>query len=194
MKKVREVGQSHIDARRTGTPAAKRLQAEIAHLFDENVRNEKESHILAWMVALYMHFELESDSTWSLPTLYTDSKLGSIFDFVYHLSNDLGSVLVMKGLSQRGRSPRLYECEEGYLHYPEYTQTMWADVGNAMYGYMAKHLNLIPDAPNLGEELSEDVVEIAYNLYFMYATLQIDVASLLGIDQTILAAGGLEWQ
>ena len=73
------------------------------------------------------------------------------------------------------------------MHYPEYTQTMWADVGNAMYGYMARHLNLIPDAPNLGEELSGDVVEIAYNLYFMYATLHIDVTSLLGIDQTILA-------
>ena len=84
-------------------------------------------------------------------------------------------------------APRLYACEEGYLHYPQYTQTMWADVGNTMYGYMAKHLNLIPDAPNLGEELSGDVVEIAYNLYFMYATLHIDVASLLGIDQTILA-------
>ena len=66
------------------------------------------------------------------------------------------------------------------MHYPEYTQTMWADVGSAMYGYVAKHLDLIPDAPNLGDEF-------AYNLYFMYAALQVDVASLLGIDPTILA-------
>ena len=150
LKKVREVAQSHIDARRAGNPAAKHLQSEIAHLFDEAKRSEKDAHILVWMVVLYMHFELENHSTWSLPSLYTDSKLGSIFNFVYHLSNDLGSVLVMKGLSQRGHSPRSYECEEGYLHYPQYTQTMWADVGNAMYGYMVKHLSLISDAPNLG--------------------------------------------
>ena len=95
--------------------------------------------------------------------MYTDANLGSIFNFIYHSSHDLGGVLVMKGLA-----PRLYKCEEGYPHYPQYTQTMWADVGNAMYGYMNKHLNLVSDAPNLGEELSGDVIEIAYNLYFMW--------------------------
>ena len=52
-----------------------------------------------------------------------------------NLSNDLGNVFVMKGLAQRGHSPRLYKCEEGTLHYPTHTHTLWADVGNAMYGY-----------------------------------------------------------
>ena len=55
-----------------------------------------------------------------------------------------------------------------------------------MYGYMSKHLDLLPDAPNLGEEQSGDVIEIAYNLYFMYAALNIDVSSLLGIDSSVL--------
>ena len=185
-KKAREYAQSHIQSRRTGTPAAKHLQAEISHLFDN--RSEKEAHILAWMVGLHMHLELEDNAQWSLPSLYTDEKLGSIFNFIYHLTNDLGSVVVLKGLSQRGHSPRLYEREEGYVHYPQYTQTMWAaDVGNAMYGYVGKHLDLLPDAANIGPELLGDVIEIAYNLYFMYAALQIDVASLLGVDPTVLS-------
>ena len=177
-QKVREIAQPHLNARREGNPAAKYLQSEISHLFDSAQRSEKEAHILAWMVVLHMHSELERNSGWSLP-LCTH--------FIFHLSHDLGSVLVMKGLPSRGHSPRLYECEEGYIHYPEYTQTMRADVGNAMYGYVAKHLNLLPDAPNLGDELTGDVVEIAYNLYFMHAALQIDVASLLGVEPTTLA-------
>ena len=55
-----------------------------------------------------------------------------------------------------------------------------------MYGYMTKHLNLVSDAPNIGPELAGDVIEIAYNLYFMFAALNIDVASLVGIDPSIL--------
>ena len=93
LRKVREIVQPHIDARREGIPA-KHLQSEIHYLFDKTKRSEKEAHILAWMVLLYMHSELESNSGWSLPSLYTDSKLGSIFNVIYHLSHDLGSVLV----------------------------------------------------------------------------------------------------
>ena len=107
LKKVREVAQPHIDSRRTGNSAAKHLQGEISYLFDENVRSEKEAHILAWMVVLYMHSELENNSTWSLPSLYTEEKMSSIFNFIYHLGHDLGSVFVMKGLAQRGHSPHL---------------------------------------------------------------------------------------
>ena len=112
--------------------------------------------------------------------------MSSIFNFIYHLSNDLGSVLAMKALAQRGHSPRLYKCEEGSLHYPTYSQTLWADVGSAMYRYMNKHLNLVSDAPNIGPELAGDVIEIAYKLYFMYAALNIDIASLLGINPSVL--------
>ena len=39
---------------------------------------------------------------------------------------------------------------------------------------------------NLGDELQGDVIEIALNLYFMYAVLHIDVASLLGVEQTMV--------
>ena len=93
---------------------------------------------------------------------------------------------MLKGLSQRGHSPRLYESEEGYRHYAQMTPTMWADVGNTMYGYVAKHLDLVPDAQALEAEKLGDVIEVAYNLYFMYAALHIDVASLLGIQPNIL--------
>ena len=140
-----------------------------------------------WWHSICITNKLEDNAQWSLPPLYTDEKLGSIINFIYHLAHDLGSVLVLKGLSQRGHSPRLKECDEGYVHYPNYTQTMWADVGNAMYGYVGKHLDLLPDAANTGPELLGDVIEIAYNLYFMYAALRIDVASLLGVDTTILS-------
>ena len=167
LKKVHKIAESHIESRRHGTTAAKHLQGEINYLFDDKVRSEKESHILAWMVLLHMHFELENNSIWSLQPLYTDAKMSSIFNFIYHLSNDLGSVQVMKALAHRGHSPRLYKCEEGTLHYPAYSQTFCADVGSAMYGYMNDHLKLVSDAPNLGSESAGDVIEIARNLYFM---------------------------
>ena len=102
LKKVYEVAESHIESRRHGNPAAKHLQGEINYLFDEKVRGEKESHILAWMVVPHMHSELEANSIWSLPPLFTEEKMSSIFNFIYHLTNDLGSVLVMKALAQRG--------------------------------------------------------------------------------------------
>ena len=79
---------------------------------------------------------------------------------------------------------------EGTLHDSAYTQTLWADVGNHMYGYMNKYLNLVSDAPNLGDELAGDVIEIAYNLCFMYAALNIDVASLLALMNPSLLDGG----
>ena len=186
LNKVHKLAGPHIEKRRQDTPASKHLQGEINYLFDDNVRSEKEAHILAWTVLLHMHSELEDNSTWSLPPLHTDTKMSSIFNFIYHLASDLGSVGVMKALSQRGHSPRLYKCEEGYLHYPSYTHTLWADVGNAMYGYMNEHLQLVSDALNIGHELAGDVIEIAYNLYFMYAVLNIDVASLLGVEPTVL--------
>ena len=51
---------------------------------------------------------------------------------------------------------------------------------------MNDHLNLVSDGPGLGAEQAGDVIEIAYNLYAMYALLNIDVESLLGIDQSVL--------
>ena len=110
----------------------------------------------------------------------------SIYHFIYHLTSDLGNIAVMKSLSQRGHSPRLYKCEEGTYHYPGLSQTLWADVGNAMYGHISKELELISDAPNINQVNAGDVIEIAYNLYAMYATLNIDVAALLNIDQSVL--------
>ena len=185
--KVRRIADPHIEKKRRGATKAKDLQDEITYLFDETVRTDKESHVLAWMVLLYMHSELEKNSKWSLSPLYTPAKMSSVFNFIYHLSNDLGSVFVMKAFAQRGHSPRLYKCEEGTLHYPPHTHTLWADVGNAMYAYMNDHLNLVSDGPGLGPEQAGDVIEIAYNLYSMYALLNIDVESLLGIDQSVLA-------
>ena len=186
MEKVRRIADPHIERKMKGPTKAKNLQDELTYLFDETVRTDREAHILVWMVLIYMHTELENNSLWSLPLLYTPEKMSSVFNFIYNLSNDLGNVSVMKGLSQRGHSPRMYKCEEGTLHYPNHTHTLWADVGNSMYGYMNDYLNLVSDAPGLGQEQAGDVIEIAYNLYSMYATLNIDVSSLLGIDQSVL--------
>ena len=139
------------------------------------------------MICLYMHQKLEDNSKWSLPLLYTDHKLSSIYNFIYHLTSDLGNVAIMKALSQRGHSPRMYSCEEGTYHYPGISQTLWADVGNAMYGHMNKELKLVSDAPGMNQVVAGDVIEIAYNLYTMYATLNIDVALLLNVDPSGLA-------
>ena len=55
-----------------------------------------------------------------------------------------------------------------------------------MYGYMNKELGLVSDAPGISSVNAGDVVEIAYNLYAMYATLNIDVAMLLNVDPSVL--------
>ena len=187
MAKVREFADPRIEVRAWQSQNAKKFQDDLsAALCDEKVRSVKDSHILIWMICIYMHTELEKNSTWSLPPLYTDQKMSSIFDFIYHLTNDLGSVEVMKALSSRGHSPRLYKCEEGTYHYPGLSTTLWADVGNSMYGYMNKHLELITDAPGINQVKAGDVIEIAYNLYAMYAVLNNDVSSLLNIHQSVL--------
>ena len=51
---------------------------------------------------------------------------------------------------------------------------------------MNKHLELIADAPGINQVEAGDVIEIAYNLYAMYAILNFDVSSLLNIDQSVL--------
>ena len=186
MAKVRSFADPRIQIRKWQNQKAKDLQDELSALFDEKVRSIKDSHILIWMICIYMHSELEKNSTWSLPPLYTQNRMSSIFNFIYHLTNDLGNVAVMKALSGRGHSLGLYKCEEGTYHYPGLSPTLWADVGNAMYGYLNKHLELITDAPGINQVNAGDVIEIAYNLYAMYAVLNVDVSALLNIDQSVL--------
>ena len=101
MEKVRRIADPLTERKKQGPLKAKTLQDQITYLFDETVRTDKEAHILAWMVLIYMHTELENNSIWSLPPLYTREKMSSIFNFIYHLSNDLGNVTVMEGLAQR---------------------------------------------------------------------------------------------
>ena len=55
-----------------------------------------------------------------------------------------------------------------------------------MYGHMNKELRLVSDAPGMNQVVAGDVIEIAYNLYTMYATLNIDVALLLNVDPSVL--------
>ena len=185
MTKVRSIADPLIETRRRGVGTAKLLQDVLSGLFNDKTPIG-DSRILIWMICLYMHTELEKKSQWKLAPLYTQHKMSSIYVFIYHLSNDLGNVAVMKALSQRGHSPRLYKCEEGTYHYPGLSQTLWADVGNAMYGHMNKELRLVSDAPGISQVNAGDVVEIAYNLYAMYATLNIDISLLLNLDPSVL--------
>ena len=185
MAKVHQIADPIIQNKRAGKGKAQDLQDTLSALFNDKT-SIKDSHLLIWMICLHIHTELEDGSRWSLAPLYTDHKLSSIYHFIYHLTNDLGNVAVMKTLSQRGHSPRMYQSEEGTYHYPGLSQTLWADVGNAMYGHLNKELKLISDAPGIKPVVAGDVIEIAYNLYAMYATLNIDVALLLNVDPSVL--------
>ena len=185
MAKVRLHADPIIARKRVESVAIKDVQDMLSSLFDD-ATPVKDSHLLVWMICLYMHEKLEDNAQWSLSPLFTARKMSSIYNFIYHLSNDLGGVTVMKVLSSRGHSPRLYSCEEGTYHYPGLSQTLWADVGNAMYAHMNKQLGLISDAPGINAVNAGDVIEIAYNLYAMYATLNIDVPMLLGVDPSVL--------
>ena len=55
-----------------------------------------------------------------------------------------------------------------------------------MYGHVSKELGLITDAPGIKPVVAGDIIEIAYNLYAMYATLNIDVALLLNVHPSVL--------
>ena len=68
---------------------------------------------------------------------------------------------------------------------PLHQRTLWADVGNAMYGYVGTKLELVEDwkKQHYKDETRGDVIEAAFNLYYMYSVLIIDVASLLGVTE-----------
>ena len=110
MAKVHQIADPFIENKRVGVGTAKDLQDALSALFNDQT-SIRDSYLLIWMICLYMHAELEKNSKWSLAPLYTEHKLSSIYHFIYHLTSDLGNVAVMKALSQRGHSPRMYQCE-----------------------------------------------------------------------------------
>ena len=63
MAKVKSFADPRIQIRRKQSQKAKDLQDELSALFNEDVRSTKESHILIWMICLYLHSELEKNST-----------------------------------------------------------------------------------------------------------------------------------
>ena len=104
LEKAHRIANPHIERRKRGNEVLltpKTLQDELSYLFDENVRSDRESHILCLMVLIYIHTELENNSTWSLPPLYSQEWMSSVFNFIYHLSNDLGKCLCNEGTSPK---------------------------------------------------------------------------------------------
>ena len=55
MAKVREIADPRIEVRRWQNQNAKEFQDELSALFDENVRSIKDSHILIWMICIYIY-------------------------------------------------------------------------------------------------------------------------------------------
>ena len=62
MAKVHQFADPIIENRRWGIGSAKELQDKLSALFDDKTRSVKDSHILVWMICLYMHTELEKNS------------------------------------------------------------------------------------------------------------------------------------
>ena len=190
MTEVKEFSASHIESRREkGAVSAKTLWDDLNDVFEYMNLSLKDACIFAWMAFLHIHDRLEKAEEWCrVPPLFEETNMVSLLEFIYRLGTDLGSVFTMKELSNRGHSPRLCQCDEGTYHYPELTPfTMWADCGNAFYGHVATKMQLVNDGGSLGPELKGDIMEITYNLYFMYAVLNIDVATLLGLEENRLA-------
>ena len=46
-------------------------------------------------------------------------------------------------------------------HYPETSTTMWADVGNSMYGYVGNKLQLVKNWKDYSGASKGDVIETA---------------------------------
>ena len=64
MNKVQEVADPFIERKREGKGTAKELQDALTALFNERT-SVRDSHLLTWMICLYMHQKLEDNSKWS---------------------------------------------------------------------------------------------------------------------------------
>ena len=79
MAKVRQIADPVIAGKRNNVGKAQDLQETLTGLFNDKI-SLKDSHILIWMICLYIHDKLEDGSKWGLAPLYTDQKA------VIHLS------------------------------------------------------------------------------------------------------------
>ena len=118
MAKVHQIADPIIQNKRAGVGTAKDLQDTLSALFNDKT-SIRDSHLLIWMIYLHMYmpsWKRTPDGVLHLCIL--EHKLSSTYHFVYHLTNDLGNVAVMKALSQRGHSPRIVSMRGGNLSLP----------------------------------------------------------------------------
>ena len=119
----------------------------------------------------------------SIDRLFSDGDRSDLFRFLGRCS-DIIDPRVRKAVSHYGHVPLLYAVSDGTQHYPG-TDTLWADKGNTFYAWLCDKRGY--------PESKGDLLEVCFNLYYMHAVLNVDLAQLFQIDSTYLATWSLQW-
>ena len=122
--------------------------------------------------------------------MFSDVDRSDLFRFIAKCS-EIIDPRVRKAVSHYGHVPLLYAASDGTQHYPG-TDTLWADKGNTFYAWICNKKGYFKDY-NLNSESKGDLLEVCFNLYYMHAVLNIDLAQLFQMDSTYLATWSLQW-
>ena len=146
----------------------------------------------AYLTILWMSGLLKASekTKTSIDRLFSDGDRSDLFRFLARCS-DIIDPRVRKAVSHYGHVPLLYAASDGTQHYPG-TDTLWADKGNTFYAWLCDKRGYFSDY-NLNPESKGDLLEVCFNLYYMHAVQNIDLAQLFQIDSTYLATWSLQW-
>ena len=105
----------------------------------------------------------------------------------YYLMNPT----MLKFISDYGYVPMMHSTVEGDTTYKG-TDTLWADLGNAHYGWMCEQRGYLKDS-NLGAEKKGDVLEICFSLFILNACYGGNLTKLFKIDGTYMSTCNTQW-
>ena len=146
----------------------------------------------AYLTILWMSGSLKASEKMktSIDRLFSDGDRSDLFRFLAKC-NDIIDPRVRKAVSHYGHVPLLYAVDDGTQHYPG-TDTLWADKGNTFYAWLCDKRGYFSEY-HLNPESKGDLLEVCFNLYYMHAVLNIDLAQLFQIDGAYLSTWSLQW-
>ena len=122
--------------------------------------------------------------------LFTDDDKTDILLFVAKCV-EIIDPRVRKAVSHYGHTPVIYATTDGTQHYPG-TDALWADKGNAMYDWICTRRGYF-DHMTLNAESKGDLLEVCFNLYYMYTVLDIDLTQVFKFDSSYMTTWCVQW-
>ena len=191
-----EAGQNSMEVNSTKEPSALNHWIYTWAYIKVPEQNEDQTptaySLGAYLTILWMSGLLKASekTKTSIDRMFSDVDRSDVFRFIAKCS-EIIDPRVRKAVSHYGHVPLLYAASDGTQHYPG-TDTLWADKGNTFYAWICNKRGYFKDY-NLNSESKGDLLEICFNLYYMHAVLNIDLAQLFQMDSTYLATWSLQW-